>query len=147
MSERVSGLLSSKGEFSWAVALLIVAPLLPLPIEMAVKGGIEPATLFLTAALYTISQAFTVRSLGLLLSGSVFAGMLLVGYGLSIADTSASGLSEHLPSEHSTEPNRFATLLYYASFAVMGFFAFHQWRFRYRLHIVAKESFFEFDRP
>lgn len=153
MRNRVRGLLSPKGEFYGAVFFLVVVPLVPLVIEYVAKGAVQSETIFLTSALFTVSQAFTVRKFSVMLIGFVVVALLLACYGSVLGG--AEG--EHpvaLPSAVTGELQptatvdagvRFTNAMYYVCFAVITFFAYIQIAFRRRSHLLEGEAFFEFD--
>lgn len=153
MSASIKGLLSPWGEFLGSVTLLILVPLLPLVIDLIAKGTVQESTLFLTAALFTVSQAFGVRSFSVFLVGCLCVGLLLTSYGLVLGveteanEQASSELGKSTPSSSSIVGNRFTDVMYVLSFGIISYFAIVQGVFRYRQHVVDEECFFEFDTP
>lgn len=152
MRTKITGLLSPKGEFVGSLILLVFAPLVPLVIDLFAKGTVQASTLFLTAALFTVSQAFGVRNFAVFLAGCVCVCLLLASYGVVLgAEVDAAAQivaksSEILPAVRNDVGNKFTDGMYYLSFAIITFFGIVQGSFRYRLHVLEEECFFEFEQ-
>jgi|SRR6056297_450734 len=149
MTHSIRGLLSAKGEFGWSVFLLIVLPALPLVVEFLINSySLEPATVFLTATMYTVSHVFTSNKFWILLSGSFCAALLLFCFGQVTADNAdyLRGSGEGFSAGDLTLYNSFTGFMYYISFAIMAFFGYQHTRQRWILHMVELEPFFIFNR-
>lgn len=138
MTTRIKGLLHPKGEFGWAVGLLVVLPLLPLLIEGIANKTIDSSTVFLTATMYTVSHAFCAQRFWVLLVGTLCVAALLFCFGVEVANVPDSAEIQD------SVQNSFTRIMYYISFAVMAFFGLIHIRQRWVIHVRELEPFFEF---
>ncbi|WP_171118737.1 hypothetical protein [Ruegeria sp. HKCCA5463] len=138
LTNRIKGLMHPRAEFLSAVVLLVFVPLIPLGIEWVFKQTLAASTVFLTAALYTISHAFSSQRFWVFLLGVLFVAVLMFCFGHVSAAAQNSAQSTLL------DPSTFTYAMYYVSFAVMAFFGYLQARQRWVMHVLELEPFWEF---
>jgi hypothetical protein len=134
----IKGLLHPRGEFGWAVFLLVFVPLVPLIIEGWANGTLDSSTVFLTATMYTVSHAFCAHRFWVLLLGAFSVAALLFCFG------HATSAAHQMSAGGSTVTTSFTNAMYYVSFGLMAFFGFLHARQRWIVHMIELEPFFEF---